>query len=405
MGPDTGKNFRKLQWIRDRLALKTMTFGAAQILRSLLVLGHLIGLVGNVAPAFPKDVPLNDSWNPKAAAEYLDRRADWWMNWPGAARDHGTFCVSCHTLAAYAFARPGLRPALGETVVSAKERRYLDNIVTRVRLWKEIAPFYDGRNAARSRGTESVLNALILARNDLEKRDLSEDTRAAFANMWALQQTSGNSKGAWEWIQFDNEPWEAHDSEYYGAALGALAAGSVTGAYRPDPEIQSRLEWLSQYLNRDFAKQSPINQAVVLWASAKWPTLLTQERRTALVYDLERDQQADGGWSLASLVWTWRDWSFKSLAKLWMRSESTPTNPKSDGYATGLITVALEQCGFSSRDTHVARSRAWLIRNQDKTGGQWPAYSPNGKRDRSTGEGLFMTDAATAYAVLALTTR
>ena len=32
-------------------------------------------------------------WSPKAAAAYLDQRADWWMGWQGAARDHGTFCV------------------------------------------------------------------------------------------------------------------------------------------------------------------------------------------------------------------------------------------------------------------------------------------------------------------------
>jgi hypothetical protein len=274
-----------------------------------------------------------------------------------------------------------------------------------VRLWKEIAPFYGGRDAAPSRGTESVLNALILGRNDLEKGELTKDSRAAFSNMWALQQTSGNAKGSWEWIQFNNEPWEAHDSQYYGAALAALAVGSAPANYRSSPEIRGRIEWLRQYLNREFAKQSPINQVVVLWASVNWPDLLTQERRSSLISELSRDQQADGGWSLASLFWTWRDWSLRSLGKLWVQSEATPMNPKSDGYATGLITLALEQCGASSADLHVARARAWLVRNQDKAGGQWPAYSPNGKRDHSSGEGLFMTDAATAYAVLALTAR
>src|SRR5437879_13482727 len=37
------------------------------------------------------------SWDQQAAAAYLDQRAAWWMEWPKAARDHETFCVSCHT--------------------------------------------------------------------------------------------------------------------------------------------------------------------------------------------------------------------------------------------------------------------------------------------------------------------
>src|SRR2546430_17735012 len=37
------------------------------------------------------------SWDQKAAAAYLDQRQSWWMEWPKAARDHDTFCVSCHT--------------------------------------------------------------------------------------------------------------------------------------------------------------------------------------------------------------------------------------------------------------------------------------------------------------------
>lgn len=36
-------------------------------------------------------------WNEKSAAAYLDRRQAWWMEWPRAKRDHGTFCAWCHT--------------------------------------------------------------------------------------------------------------------------------------------------------------------------------------------------------------------------------------------------------------------------------------------------------------------
>jgi hypothetical protein len=327
------------------------------------------------------------------------------MNWPGATRDHGTFCVSCHTVVAYVLSRPRLRATDEETTPSVGERRCLDNVIKRVRLWKEVKPFYGGANSEPSRGTEAVLNALILASRDGPNSAMSSDTVAAFANMWDVQVTGGTAKGSWQWIQFNNEPWEAHDSQYYGAAMAAIAVGSATAIYRSAPEAHRRIEWLREYLNRELTKQSPINKAAVLWASADWPGLLAKEQRSELINDFFAKQQADGGWSLASLVWTWRDWSFTSLTKLYARSEATPLNPKSDGYATGLITFALEQSGVSPEEKHIKHARIWLIDNQNKKDGRWPAYSVNGKRDHSYGEGLFMDDAATAYAVLALTAK
>src|SRR5260370_23131912 len=82
------------------------------------------------------------SWDQKAAAAYLDQRAGWWMEWPKSARDHETFCVSCHTAVPYALSRPFLRKPLAESAPSANERRLLDNVTKRVRLLKEVAPFY-----------------------------------------------------------------------------------------------------------------------------------------------------------------------------------------------------------------------------------------------------------------------
>jgi hypothetical protein len=42
-------------------------------------------------------VKVSNTWDPKTAAAYLDYRAGWWMEWTGSARDHDTFCISCHT--------------------------------------------------------------------------------------------------------------------------------------------------------------------------------------------------------------------------------------------------------------------------------------------------------------------
>lgn len=319
------------------------------------------------------------------------------MQWPRAARDHETFCISCHTAVPYAMSRPALRGALAEQGPSANERRLLENVTKRVRLWKEIAPFYSDADrgvykSVESRGTESVLNALILSSNAAHLGDLSDDTRAAFENMWAEQQTAGDQKGAWRWLRFKNEPWEADDSGYYGAALAVVAVGTAPENYRARPEIQNNLKMLSSYLNREAAAQTTINRAVLLWASAKVPGLVDAQQQKALVSELLGKQQPDGGWSLAALVGSWA------------RHDGTPQQPESDGYATGLITFALQEAGVPREDAQLKRGLAWLADNQNKTRGSWPSHSLNNNDAHhiSPDTVLFMNDAATSYAVLSL---
>jgi len=320
------------------------------------------------------------------------------MEWPRAKRDQGTFCVSCHTAVPYALSRPALRRALAERAPSAPESRLLDSVTRRVRLWNEVAPFYSdadrGPNkTVESRGTESVLNALILASNDAQNGQLSNDTRTALANMWAEQQTTGNKKGAWLWLRFSNEPWEADDSDYYGAALAAVALGAAPGNYRAVPEIQSNVKMLREYLNRECTAQRAINRAVLLWAAAKVPGLIDRDRRRSIVDELLSKQQADGGWSLSSLIGEWK------------REDGTPQETKSDGYATGLIILALQEAGITPDDARMKSGLVWLVGNQSRTEGSWLAYSLNKNKEHhmSPATALFMSDAATAYSVLALT--
>jgi squalene-hopene/tetraprenyl-beta-curcumene cyclase len=246
--------------------------------------------------------------------------------------------------------------------------------------------------AAESRGTEAVLNALILVSYDAQNGQLSADARAAFANMWALQQTEGDEKGSWAWLQFGSEPWEAYDSRYYGASLVAVAVGTAPMNYRATPEIQNNIKLLREYLNREYRTQSPINQVMLLWASSKLPGLLEHGKQEAIINEVLSRQQADGGWSLSSLVGTWK------------RRDGTPLVMKSDGYATGLITFALQQAGISREDIRVKRGLTWLVRNQSIWNGHWVAYSLNKRRHNPFSDvARFMDDAATAYAVLALT--
>jgi hypothetical protein len=114
-------------------------------------------------------------WNGRAAAVYLDSRMDWWLHWPNAARDRDTTCVSCHTAAPYAMARPVLRASLGEREAAAPERQMQAHVVKRVQLWKEVDPFYNDQRSglpktSESRGTEAILNALVLASRAIHGR-------------------------------------------------------------------------------------------------------------------------------------------------------------------------------------------------------------------------------------------
>jgi squalene-hopene/tetraprenyl-beta-curcumene cyclase len=242
-----------------------------------------------------------------------------------------------------------------------------------------------------SRGTESILNALILSSHEAETGALSANARLAFDNMWALQQQTGQEKGSWYWYQFNNQPWEASDSQYYGAALAAIAVGTAPQNYRSSPDIQTNLTILREYLEGEASKQSPFNRVMLIWASAKLPGTLKPKVKQSIVKEILSKQQEDGGWSLTSLVGPWK------------RRDGTPLEKSSDGYATGLAIYALEQAGMTRKNHQMDRGLSWLANNQDKTKGRWLAYSLNKKRDLSSDTGPFMNDAATAYAVLALT--
>ena len=334
------------------------------------------------------------SWNSRSAAAYLDQRASWWVTWKQAARDHDSFCISCHTALPYALARPSLRTALGEEGPSPTERQFVENVTKRVRLWDEVQPNYTDEKSgapksAESRATEAIINALVLVTYDAGKAKLSDDTRKALDNMWALQLKAGENRGAWSWLNFHNEPWEADDSQYWGTTLAAIAVGTAPKEYRS--EVRENMKLLGEYLRRGAKGQSTLNRTVLLWAAGKLPGLLSAAQKNAILEEIYAKQQEDGGWSASSLV-----------VSTWKRKDGTAMEAKSDGYATGLVTLALEQTGVRQSQAQLKRAIAWLEQNQDKTTGGWVATSLNKKRDPASDAGRFMSDAATAYSVLAL---
>jgi squalene-hopene/tetraprenyl-beta-curcumene cyclase len=336
------------------------------------------------------------SWNKQAAAKFLDDRETWWQEWQRAQKDHGTVCISCHTVVPYAMVRPELRRELGEAALTTPEKTMLASVEKRVGDWAEMVPFYSDEKygagkTAESHATEAVLNAVILASYDGSQGKVRPITRKAFENAWALQETSGPLAGAWKWQDFHLGPWESAESGYQGAALLMVEAVHLPGGFAREGSTREHLDRLREYLRRNYAAEPVVNQLYVLWASAREPGLLTGAEQKALLSALREKQQADGGFRTAGL--DPRE-----------RMDHTAQPVTSDGYATGLVVLALEAVGTPRNDAMLRRSVAWLAEHQQKDG-TWTAASLNKERDLKSDPALFMTDAATAYAALALEQR
>jgi len=345
------------------------------------------------------------SWKPHAAANYLDQREVWWQSWPLAQADHGTVCISCHTVVPYAMTRTTLGHELNEAAMPAPEQVMLANVEKRVGSWSEMVPFYsdaqDGPGkTAESHATEAVLNAVILTSYDRQHGHLRPITRTALDEAWALQESTGPNAGGWKWQDFHLAPWESVESAYQGAALLMLEVQNAPDGYVNEPQVHEYIQRLQQYLQRNYAAQPLVNQLHILWLSPKVPTLLSAVERKTLLDAVLGQQRSDGGWSLASLDprSTRENDSWKRVAAQVV--EMAKPEP-SDGYATGLVVIALEESGSDRQDRAVRRGLEWLERRQEGDG-SWETKSLNERRDPQSDIGRFMRDAATAYAVMAL---
>jgi len=335
-------------------------------------------------------------WDRQAAARYLDSREVWWQSWDRPHKDRDTLCVSCHTQATYGMARPVLRQDLGEPPPTGAEQVMLASVEKRVSQWSLMQPFYSDIPSGpgkeiESHNAEAVLNAVILTGYDARQGHLRDITRTAFDNAWALQTKDGPDAGAWVWQNFGLAPWESKESQFHWAALMAVTVAKAPDHYRDDPKIAANLAALTGYLHGHYETQPVLNKVVALWASASYPEVLSVAQRGALIADLGRLQHPDGGWSLTDLG-------------PWTRVDKSPAPTGSDGYATAVTVLVLEEIGLRA-DPHVARGLAWLEANQDRTTGAWTSLSVNKARDPASPARPFMTDAATSYAVLALEDR
>ena len=179
------------------------------------------------------------------------------------------------------------------------------------------------------------------------RASLSPDARLALENMWGEQLKTGEARGAWSWLQFHNSPWEG-DSQYYGATLAAIAVGSAPGNYQSAPEIQDNMKLLREYLDprARIANPDRPRDAALGLNKASRPADAAQQK--AIIDEALSKQQADGGFSLSSFVGSWK------------RHDGTPLETRSDGYATGVVTLALQQAGMKRDQPQLKRGLDWL---------------------------------------------
>ena len=350
-------------------------------------------------------------WDPPATAKYLDDRIDLWLGRASQLQtgDRKVACVSCHTVVPYLLARPALRKVMHITEPTSQEARLADNITRRVETCWQRATMSDAKHGGEQ-GTEEVLNALVLACRDADegKPQASEIARKAFRQLWETQRPDG----AWDWMDFAQEPDESAAARFYGAALAAVAVGTVPALWSGAGGYSTASEGkLRSYLRQNFSKQNLYNRIWMLLAAARWPGLLTQPECEELIGKLKQKQNRDGGWSLWELgPWRWSKANppFEPPGKL-----DLTLLKQSDGYATGLIAYALLQAGVPASDAVLVRATGWLRSNQQEIQvGQyrwkcWRTFSlnhaaePGGSR-AGTWERMMMSDLATAFGALAL---
>jgi squalene-hopene/tetraprenyl-beta-curcumene cyclase len=173
--------------------------------------------------------------------------------------------------------------------------------------------------------------------------------------------------------------------------MAAAALGAAPGEYASSAAAQAGLDRLRAYVTANFDRQNVFNRLTMIAASARVDGLVTAAQRSAAATAVSRLQAGDGGWSLSG---------FGEYA----RGDKTPLDTASDGYATALAVLVLRQVNDPALQPPLTRGMAWLRAHQDETG-RWHAASLNKQRDPASDPARFMNDAATAYAVLALSAR
>jgi squalene-hopene/tetraprenyl-beta-curcumene cyclase len=306
------------------------------------------------------DEPMAEKLSLAKSAEFLDTASLSWTQ--------GRKCGTCHTNYPYLMARPVLKEA--DSRALDEVRKFFEN---RVANWdspeKGAKPRWD---------TEVVATAAALAFNDAQTTGkLHPLTREALDRMWTVQQPNG----AWNWLKCAWPPYE-HD-DYYGAVFAAVGVGHAPEGYAQGDSARDGLAKLKQYLQKTPAPDLH-HKAWLMWASLKLDDLMSKNERETTIRELLALQRPDGGWSLPALG----DWKGKDGRK-------NDKNAPSDGFGTGFVIYVLRQAGVPANHEQIQKGVNWLKTNQ-RASGRWFTRSLNTETHH------FITNAGTAYAVLAL---
>jgi squalene-hopene/tetraprenyl-beta-curcumene cyclase len=346
----------------------------------------LILLALAAAPAFCQ------SWNARLAEQYMDGRQKEWVAWPMALHS-GVACVSCHTGLTYLIARPALRQSLGEKNGPTLYENVLVDSMRATVIRTDANDLFAGLKGIivdQVYGAQVVLSSLVLAMDDANRGKLSPEGEKAFDRMWSIQVKTGDDKGAFLWSDFDLDPWETKDAAFYGASLAALAVGIAPANYQSRPEVKENIAALEAYLRAGQGSASLHNRLFLLWASSKLHGLLTPADQKAILDELWRKQEADGGFAIQS-------------AGQWKKREAASIAMGSNAYITALAAYTAQQAGVQPSNTNLSKALAWLKTHQDPQTGNWTAESMNHKHSSFGAMAeKFMSDAATGYATAAL---
>ena len=170
--------------------------------------------------------------------------------------------------------------------------------------------------------------------------------------------------------------------DHYGVTLAAIAVGCAPDGYAQTDLAQEGLVGIRSYLENHPAPTLH-HQAMITWAAAYLPELISDEERQACVSQLMSLQKEDGGWGLATFG-------------NWQRADGQEQDlDASDGYGTGFAIYVLRQANVPKTSVAIQRGIQWLKSHQRESG-RWFTRSLHSDSQH------FITHAGTAMALMAL---